>query len=139
MMFQHPWYLGLLLLVPLGGWRLWTARRDRAVPFSSIAFASSLQPTWRQRLAWLPTALTLSALTIMIIALARPREGREQTIVESEGIAIEMVVDRSGSMQAMDFQIGDQHVYRQRPSRAWQAGSSAAGTKTNRATHCRDG
>jgi Ca-activated chloride channel family protein len=48
----------------------------------------------------------------MIVALARPRKGREQTIIESEGIAIEMVVDRSGSMQAMDFQIDGQHVDR---------------------------
>ena len=48
----------------------------------------------------------------MIVALARPREGREQTIVDADGIAIEMVVDRSGSMQAMDFQIDGKHVDR---------------------------
>ncbi len=74
--------------------------------------ARQLRPTLRQRLTWLPSALTIAAIVFLILGLARPREGREQTIAESEGIAIEMVVDRSGSMQAMDFQVDGQHVDR---------------------------
>ena len=111
-MFYNPWFLLLLLLVPVIAWRLWSQTRDIAVPFSSTRFAHDLRPTWRQRLAWLPAALTLAAVAIMIVALARPREGREQTVIDSEGIAIEMVVDRSGSMRALDFQINGQHVDR---------------------------
>jgi Ca-activated chloride channel family protein len=111
-MFHHPWFLVLLLLVPLVGWRLWTADRENAVSFSSAVADWNVRPTWRQRLLWLPPALMLSALTLMIVSLARPRHGREQTIISSEGIAIEMVVDRSGSMQALDFQIDGQHVDR---------------------------
>ena len=111
-MFYSPWFLLLLLLLPAVAWRLWSRSRDVAVPFSSTRFAVDLRPTWRQRLAWVPAALTLSAVALMIVALARPREGREQTIVDADGIAIEMVVDRSGSMQAMDFQIDGQHVDR---------------------------
>ena len=111
-MFFSPWYFLLFLLLPVVAWRLWSRSRDVAVPFSSTQFALDLRPTWRQRLAWLPAALTLAAVALVIVALARPREGREQTIVDSEGIAIEMVVDRSGSMQAMDFQIDGQHVDR---------------------------
>jgi Ca-activated chloride channel family protein len=61
---------------------------------------------------WLPAALTIGAIVFLIIGLTRPREGREQTIADSEGIAIEMVVDRSGSMQAMDFKIDGQNVDR---------------------------
>ena len=57
-------------------------------------------------------ALTVAAIALMIIALSRPQEGRKQTITESEGIAIEMVVDRSGSMMAMDFTVDDQPVDR---------------------------
>lgn len=111
-MFYSPWYLLLLLLVPVIGWRLWSSSRSLSVPFSSTAFAVNLHRTWRQRLGWLPAALTLAALAIAIVALARPREGREQTVVDSEGIAIEMVVDLSGSMRAMDFQIQGRHVDR---------------------------
>jgi Ca-activated chloride channel family protein len=112
LMFYSPWLLLLLLLLPLIAWRLWVGSRRAAVSFSSTQFAQELRPTWRQRLAWLPAALTLAAIALMIIALARPREGREQTLVEANGIAIEMVVDRSGSMRALDFQIDGKHVDR---------------------------
>lgn len=111
-MFHHPWFLILLPLVPLVGWRLWTANRETAVSFSSAITDWNVRPTWRQRLRWLPAALLLSAMTLMIVSLARPRFGRGQTVINSEGIAIEMVVDRSGSMQALDFQINGQHVDR---------------------------
>jgi Ca-activated chloride channel family protein len=111
-MFYSPWYLLLLLLLPLIGWRLWSSTRMFSVPFSSTYFAMGLRRTWRQRLAWLPAALTLCAIAVTIVASARPREGREQTVVDSEGIAIEMVVDLSGSMQALDFQIEGRHVDR---------------------------
>jgi Ca-activated chloride channel family protein len=111
-MIFSPWYLLLLLLVPLIGWRLFAARRRPAVRFSSLRLAKQLTPTIRQRVAWLPKVLTLAAVMTMILGLARPREGREQTVAESEGIAIEMVVDRSGSMQAMDFKINGENVDR---------------------------
>lgn len=111
-MFDHPWFLLLLPLVPLIGWRMWVANHDTAVSFSSAAVDWNARPTIRQRLFWVPGALLLVALTLMIVSLARPRDGREQTIISSDGIAIEMVVDRSGSMQALDFQIDGQNVDR---------------------------
>lgn len=112
MMFLHPWFLWLLLLVPPIAWRMWHANRQRAVRFSSAASAWHARPTWRQRLMWLPSAMTLLAMVAMIVALARPRAGREQTVIDSEGIAIELVVDRSGSMQALDFRIDGTRVDR---------------------------
>ena len=111
-MFYSPWYFLVLLLVPLVAWRLFAKRRKTAVRFSSVGLAKQIKPTLRQRMTWLPPALTIAAVVFLIIGIARPREGREQTVVDSEGIAIEMVVDRSGSMQAMDFQIDGEHVDR---------------------------
>ncbi|MGB7324354.1 MAG: VWA domain-containing protein [Rubripirellula sp.] len=111
-MFLYPGWLALLLIIPLLAWRSWQQRDPLSIPYSSAAASWDEQPTWRQRLAWLPRAMTLAALTLMIISLARPRYGKEQTIVTSEGIAIEMVVDRSGSMQALDFKIDGTNVDR---------------------------
>lgn len=111
-MFQHPWFLILLLIVPFLGWRMWKRANERFVAFSSVIQEWQVRPTWRQRLAWVPSALTLCALTLMIVSLARPRHGRQQTVISSEGIAIEMVVDRSSSMRALDFKIDDAHVDR---------------------------
>lgn len=112
MIFHHPWFLVLLLLVPLMGWRLWRARRSSGISFSSAAAGWRVRPTLRQRLTWLPAALSLAALTLMILALARPRHGREQTKIDSEGIALELVVDRSSSMHALDFRIDGSRVDR---------------------------
>ncbi len=111
-MFYSPWYFLLLLVVPLIAWRLFAARRKPTVRFSSVKLVRSLKPTLRQRLSWVPGALTIAAIICMIVGLARPRQGRQQTITDSEGIAIELVVDRSGSMQAMDFKIDGKNVDR---------------------------
>ena len=105
------WFLTLLLFLPVLGWARFRRRRS-AIRFSSTARLAELPLTWKQRLRWVPNAMLLGAIALMIIGLARPQEGRKQTVSESEGIAIEMVVDRSGSMQAMDFQIDGQHVDR---------------------------
>ena len=111
-MFYSPWFFGLLLLLPVVAWWLFGRRRKSAIRFSSVGVARSIAPTFRQRMLWLPKALTIAALLFLIVGLARPREGREQTVVDSEGIAIEMVVDRSGSMRAMDFKVDGEHVDR---------------------------
>ncbi|MEO8269903.1 MAG: VWA domain-containing protein [Aureliella sp.] len=100
------------MLLPLIAWLLFAPRRRSAIRFSSLKLAQQLRPTLRQRMAWLPAVLTLAAIVFLVLGIARPREGREQTIAESQGIAIEMVVDRSGSMRAMDFQIDGEHVDR---------------------------
>ena len=111
-MFYSPWFFLLLLALPILAWRIFSARRNVAIRFSAVSVARSVTPTLRQRLMWLPKALTLAAVVFIILGLARPREGREQTVIDTEGIAIEMVVDRSGSMRALDFKIEDENVDR---------------------------
>jgi Ca-activated chloride channel family protein len=59
----------------------------------------------------IPVSRTV-AVGALILALARPQQGDEQTRIFSEGIAIEMVVDVSGSMQAMDFELDGQRKNR---------------------------
>ncbi len=111
-MFHSPWWFLLLPILPLIAWRLFRKRQGRALDFSSTSLARQLTPSLRQRLLWLPKLLILLAMLFLILSLARPREGRERTVTESEGIAIEMIVDRSSSMQALDFKIDGEHVDR---------------------------
>ena len=106
------WFLSLLLLIPVIGWRLYRTKQDTSISFSSIRNATSLAPSWRQRFRWIPNALKIIAILLMIFALARPQEGRKQTVTNTEGIAIEMVVDRSSSMQALDFELDGRAVDR---------------------------
>ena len=51
-------------------------------------------------------------LVLITFALARPQLGREETRIRTEGIAIQMCVDKSGSMQAMDFELEGRQVDR---------------------------
>jgi len=111
-MFHSPAWFLLLPLLLLVAWRLFSKRRMAAVSFSTTSLVSQLPPTLRQRLLWLPKLLALVGMGLVIVSLARPREGRQQTVTESEGIAIEMLVDCSGSMQALDFKIEGEHVDR---------------------------
>ena len=108
---SSAWFLLLLAAVPMVAYKYFRRQRT-AIAFSSTAAASGLPKTLRQRLTWVPPALGLSALTLLIVAVARPQEGRKETITDSEGIAIEMVVDRSSSMQAMDFKVDGKPVDR---------------------------
>lgn len=111
-MFHNPWFLLLLAIVPVMAWRYWATRHPEGLSYSSAASDWDVRASWRQRLSWLPPVLMLVALVLMIVSLARPRVGRDKTVVSSDGIAIEMVVDRSGSMRALDFKIDGNHVDR---------------------------
>jgi len=103
--------LTALLAIPI--YRLLLRRRGAAaVGFSNVAAASRAPRSWRVRLAFVPWLLVSLAVVAMAVALARPRVPDELTRVRSEGIAIVMVVDRSGSMEARDLVEDDQSVSR---------------------------
>lgn len=114
MTFHQPsvWFLLLVLILPLLWWRWRMPRRRAAIAYSSIETAEHIGSTWAVRLRWMVPALRVCALALLIIALARPRMGDEQTRISTQGIAIQLIVDRSGSMRAMDFKLGGRQVDR---------------------------
>lgn len=100
MRFESPWALLLLLLLPaLEWWRLRRAGRA-SVAFSWTGNASRAGESLRQRAARFFPWLRLVALALLVVALARPQQGLEQVEDSHQGIAIEMLVDRSPSMEA---------------------------------------
>ncbi len=112
-LFAHPALLALLavpLVLAVWAWR--ASRRRPAVALPTAHRLEAITPTWRTRLRWLPAACLLAAAAALIVSLAHPQEGRRKTLIDSEGIAIELVVDLSGSMRAMDFKIDGQPVDR---------------------------
>lgn len=112
MTWHDPWMLLLMvLLVPI--WYGWAARKTySAVRYSSVAWLKRQGASWRVRTRWVIPLLRTAAVGLLIACLARPQQPNQETKVFSEGIAIQMVADRSGSMQAMDFTINGQRVDR---------------------------
>ncbi len=102
--FHDP--LWLVLLIPLLAMVWWNRRRPvAAVVYSSVESLKSLPRTTAQRMRrWLPW-LGMAGLALLVIALARPQKGKEEYRVRTDGIAIEMCIDRSGSMSAKDFEM----------------------------------
>lgn len=99
MRLASPWALLALLLLPLllVAWR--RRRSGPALLFSELALLPA-GVSLRQRLMHLPFVLRLLSLTLLVLALARPQAGLEKVQETSQGVAIEMVVDHSGSMGA---------------------------------------
>jgi Ca-activated chloride channel homolog len=98
MRFEFPWAFLILPLFLLQVW--WLLRRPRGVglKFSSVRLAASSGASLKTRFRYLPLIVRGVAVVLLAIGLARPQQGREEVRNVSQGIAIEMIVDRSGSM-----------------------------------------
>jgi Ca-activated chloride channel family protein len=97
------WLLLLLLLLPLLWW-LWRRPQRRAVlRFSSLDLLRAAGGAWRGRLRAVLPILRTVALGCLIIAAAQPQSPNESRRVVVEGIAIQMVLDRSTSMLDLDL------------------------------------
>jgi Ca-activated chloride channel homolog len=100
--FGHPLLLLSLLLVPLAfaGYKLAERRRMRyAVRYTNVdllALVAAGQRPWRRYLA---AALFLAALAALCVAVSRPRV---TSTVTSDKATVILVLDVSGSMQAID-------------------------------------
>jgi Ca-activated chloride channel family protein len=96
--------LGLLLLV---GMLLYYLRRQRfrsaTVIYSDIRIVRRAARSRRQKYRFLLVVLRLLAVTLFVVAFARPRSGTEIREVTSEGVDIMVALDVSSSMQAEDF------------------------------------
>ncbi len=104
MQWYTPWALLLFLALPFLGYVMLRKRRSAAVRFPSLVDMKSGPVSWRQRFRPVLVGLRLLSLALLILALARPRKGTVLDEISTEGVAIETVVDRSGSMNTeMDY------------------------------------
>src|SRR5437868_9235009 len=101
--FSQPWLLFSALLVPLLVWMWLRGRHRGAVRYPSTAILMKL-PAGRRRIArWGGAGMRAAGLLLMILALSGPRWPDLRTRIATEGIAMIMVVDVSGSMAEPDF------------------------------------
>lgn len=105
MNFASPYYLWLFALVPLlVGYYIWRQRQGGAsIRISTVDGVLKAPKTLRYWLRHVPFALRIGALTLLIVALARPQGIEENARTNTEGIDIVLAIDVSGSMLARDF------------------------------------
>lgn len=106
--FANAWVLWFLLLIPLLAiyFFLLQSKKNSALKISSLQGFNGVESGILGHLNTLYTVLRLVALSLFIIALARPQLSSESdSFIEhhNEGIDIVMALDASGSMLAIDF------------------------------------
>ena len=110
--FANPWWLLLLLIVPLLAFLKGLQGGAPTVVFSSTEALRSLGKRVQSRRGQFLTGLRFLALAALVVALARPQKGSTLNHVEASGIDIMLALDVSGSMKAEDFTIGSQAAAR---------------------------
>lgn len=102
--FVFPWLLPLLLVAPLlWFWRIRTDKdREVSLRLPSTQSVRGLR-NWKSMLRPFLPLLRIAALSLFIIALARPRLDLSEESVTAEGIDIVLTLDLSTSMGATDF------------------------------------
>lgn len=88
----------LLLIIPLLYLLFKWKRRKAGIPLSNKGQWQELPRTWKSRLFFLPDVLLALSFSLVLIAMARPQKSITLNPQVKEGIAIEMVIDRSSSM-----------------------------------------
>lgn len=106
--FANAWVLWFLLLIPLLAiyFFLLQSKKNSALKISSLQGFNGVESSILGHLNTFYTILRLAALSLFIIALARPQLSSESdSFIEhhNEGIDIVMALDASGSMLAIDF------------------------------------
>jgi Ca-activated chloride channel family protein len=110
--FAQPWFLLLLLAIPLLAWLRGRSGPAAALTFSSTAALRALGKTNRARVGNFLHGLFLLSLALLALAMARPQLGKSLTQVEASGIDIMITLDVSGSMLTKDFTIGGESATR---------------------------
>jgi Ca-activated chloride channel family protein len=103
--FAQPWFFLLLLVLPFL-WIHYKKVEDKIVRKLRVpSLGTSSKPPISGRVKWrlLPVALRISALVILIIALARPQKPLGSSPLSIDGIDIIISLDISESMLAQDF------------------------------------
>jgi Ca-activated chloride channel family protein len=103
--FAHPWLLLLLLLVPVLAWLKGKAGRPSAFVYSSVGLVRNIVGLNRSNIGRVLLRIRWLALTLLLVALARPRLGEGHAKIRASGIDIVIAIDLSGSMAAEDFEL----------------------------------
>lgn len=106
---------GWLFAIPLVWIGIWYFRKRSTRPVVLFSAVRGLQRPPRSVWTWVHRCVPFTegiALSCLLIGMARPQWGESESRVSGEGIAIELILDISGSMEAIDFELDERQVNR---------------------------
>lgn len=112
MRLTNPILLLLLLLIPLLVWLRGFVLRKQSMQFSSAGVLKGLPTNWRVRLQPLMPILYALGLACLVVALARPQRGLQESLIHADAIDMILLVDLSTSMETRDFRKNNRWVNR---------------------------
>lgn len=80
-------------------WQKRSGRLSAALRFSNVHQLKAAGRSWRVRFRWTLHLLRMLAIAFLLFGFLRPQKGLEVVRSAREGIAIQMVIDRSSSMK----------------------------------------
>lgn len=101
--FGSPYYLFLLLLAGAVAYQAYRRRVTQGILFSRAGRIAVTGTSWRVALNRFVPGLYVLGLGLCIVALARPQTVLSQAHKTADVVSMEMVVDVSGSMEALDL------------------------------------
>lgn len=108
----HPYFLFLLLLLPVLAWLKGRRGQPPAFVYSSVRLLDGLASVSRSRAGRFLAALRWATLGLLVFALSQPRLTKTQTQVKASGVDIVVAIDLSGSMESEDFVVRGERVNR---------------------------
>jgi Ca-activated chloride channel family protein len=112
MFLRDPYWLLCLLLVPAVAAAFLRRRQFGSLRFPSLRHFARRQASLRLMLLPVLPCLRVAGVALLAFALARPQKGTEIHQDFSQGVAIMMALDVSGSMRGMDFELEEERVTR---------------------------
>ena len=112
MSFAHPWFLLLLVLLPVLAWLRGKHGQQAAFLYSSVQLVKSVADLKRSRAGQVLAAIRWLTLALFVIGLARPQLVESESSVKASGIDIVVALDLSGSMESEDFHLKGERVNR---------------------------
>jgi Ca-activated chloride channel family protein len=104
--FANPKLLLLLLVIPVLIWRYtWGMRHGQgSLCFGSTLALEGIRPSWTAYFRHFLFGISMLALALSVVALARPQKGTQAEEIYTDGVDIVIALDASGSMAAEDFE-----------------------------------
>jgi Ca-activated chloride channel family protein len=105
--FANPYFLLVLLVIPVMAWMHGERGGAPAVEFSSTSLLRSLGRSAESKSGNFMSGLMFLGLASLIIGMARPQGGKTTTQMQASGIDIMILLDVSGSMLTEDYFTSD--------------------------------